>query len=492
MPLLPLNIPPGVVKVGTEFQSSNRWLDANLVRWRSNSLRPVGGWRERKADAFAGITRSLFSWQDNGGDRWLAAGTADALYVMKQDDTVTDISPATLVSGNVDATVNTGFGGGVYGRGFYGTPTTSTGVYSEATTWSLSNWGEYLVACNPQDGELWEWQLNTANDAALIANAPTNNLGLIVTEERFLFALGADGDPRKIAWCDREDNTLWTPDATNEAGDIQLQTSGQIMTAVRTRGQTLIITDQDAHSATYQGPPFVYGFERVGSVCGAASRNAAVSVDPGVFWMGANGFFFYDGTSVREIPCEVHDRVFNDINKTQITKMWGISLADHGEIWWFYPSSDSLEPNKYVSYDYKENFWMVGEIDRTAGIDKGAFSLPMMISPDNDLYEHEIGLSHGGLTPFAESGPISIGSGDNVMSVTQLIPDELTQGDVTATFKTRFYPNGDELSYGPYSMANPTSVRFTGRQIRLRVEGARLADWRVGVMRVEAKPRGNR
>ena len=57
------------------------------------------------------------------------------------------------------------------------------------------------------------------------------------------------------------------------------------------------------------------------------------------------------------------------------------------------------------------------------------------------------------------------------MSVTEMIPDEKTQGNVNATFKTRFYPNDTERSYGPFTMSNPTSMRFTGRQVRLRVEG---------------------
>jgi len=78
------------------------------------------------------------------------------------------------------------------------------------------------------------------------------------------------------------------------------------------------------------------------------------------------------------------------------------------------------------------------------------------------------------------------------MSVNKLIPDELTQGDVAVTFKTRFHPNDTERSYGSYSMANPTSVRFSGRQIRMRIEGARLADWRVGTMRIDVTPRGKR
>jgi hypothetical protein len=93
---------------------------------------------------------------------------------------------------------------------------------------------------------------------------------------------------------------------------------------------------------------------------------------------------------------------------------------------------------------------------------------------------------------FAETGPISLGVGDAVLAATELIPDEKTQGDVTATFRTRFHPNDTLRSYGPYSMANPTSVRFTGRQIQMRVDGARLADWRVGVMRIDAQAGGRR
>ena len=85
-----------------------------------------------------------------------------------------------------------------------------------------------------------------------------------------------------------------------------------------------------------------------------------------------------------------------------------------------------------------------------------------------------------------------LGNGENVASVTEMLPDEKTQGDVTATFKTRFAPNGTERSYGPYSMSNPTSLRFTGRQMRMRLTGARLADWRVGINRLDVVAGGRR
>lgn len=491
MPLLPIKIPSGFFRNGTDLEGAGRWRDGSLVRWRDGSLRPVGGWRERKASAFSGIPRGMFAWQDNSGDRWVVAGSHNALNVMGAANITSNITPVGLTAGNVDATINTAYSGGFYGLGYYGQTVESSGIYTEATTWSLDNWGEYLVACNPQDGNLYEWQLSTGTPAATIANAPTDNLGLVVTEERFLFALGAGNNPRKIQWCDKENNTDWTPSTTNEAGDIILQTSGQIMAGVRTRGQTLIITDQDAHTATYQGPPFVYGFERVGTSCGLIARKAVAAVDAGVFWMGRNGFFYFDGSVVRELPCAVFDYVFGDINNVQISKSWAVSLGTENEIWWFYPSEASTEPDKYVAYDYGEDHWIIGTLSRTSGVDRGAFRFPFMCDTSANLYEHEVGFNYNGSDIFVESGPIMIGTGENMMHVNELIPDERTQGQVDISFKTRFYPNGTERTYGPYTMSNPTSVRFTGRQVRMRVNGS-ASDWRVGNIRFNAEAGGER
>jgi len=492
MALIPLKVPAGFYRNGTDLDAAGRWRDGSLVRWRDGSLRPIGGWQARKNGFSAEPTRGMHSWEANDGTAWLAGGSHTELSVMTGSNTVHDVAPSDLATGRADAEVETGYGYGFYGTSFYGQPRPDYGNYSEATTWSLDNWGEYLVACNTDDGRLLEWQLNTGTNAAVIANAPTSNSSLIVTEERFIFALGSGGNPRKISWCDRENNTLWTAAATNEAGDIELQTSGQIMLATRTKGQTLILTDVDAHTARYQGPPYVYGFERVGTSCGAISRRCAADVDVGVFWMGQRGFYMFDGNSVNELPCEVHDYVFSDMNTAQQSKIWAFNNGQFGEVWWLYCSGDSLEIDRYVAFDYKEQHWLIGELDRTSGVQRGVFKYPFMTTAASDLKEHEVGLNVDGERIFAETGPISIGSGDQVMSVTQLIPDEQSQGDVDVSFKTRFHPNDVERTYGPYDPNNPTSVRFSGRQMRMLVEGDRLAHWKVGTMRVDAKPMGKR
>ena len=492
MPLVPLQIPPGFYRNGTDLQGAGRWRDGSLVRWREGSLRPVGGWVERVANAFTDPVRGMHVWEANNGDRWVAGGTYDTLKAVTSGGLIYDITPTGLTAGNVDAVVNTGYGGGFYGTGFYGQTRQNLGSYGEATTWSLDNFGEFLVACSYDDGKLYEWQLGTGTPAAAIVNAPTGCLGLTVTEERFIFALGAGNDPRKVQWCDQENNTLWTPASTNQAGSQILQTVGQVMAGVRTTGQTLILTDIDAHRAQYVGPPFVYQFERVGTACGLIARKAVAATDAGVFWMGANGFFVFDGSSVRELPCEVHDAIFNNINPAQISKSWAVSNGQNAEIWWFYPSANSVEVDSYVAYDYQEGHWLLGKLNRTSGVDRGVFRAPIWADETGDLYDHETGFNFGTSAVYAETGPANFGDGEFTFNAKKLIPDELTQGDVTLTFKTRLYPNGSETSHGPYTMTNPTSVRFSGRQARMRVDAARPTNWRFGIPRLEVTQGGKR
>lgn len=492
MPLIEIKPPAGFMNHGTDLESEGRWRDGSLVRWHEGSLRPMRGWVDRVGSAiYAAPPRGMLAWESNS-TRWIAAGTYNKLYATTGDGTTSDITPVGYTGGLEDAAVNTGYGGGFYGLGFYGQARPDTGNYSEATTWALDTWGQYLVACAPTDGKLYEWQLDVGTPAAVVANAPIDNLGLVVTENRFLFALGAGGDPRKIAWSDFEDNTTWAAASTNQAGDTILQSAGQIVAGMRVQGQMLIMTDQDAHRAIYVGAPFIFQFERVGSSCGLVARKAIADTPRGAMWMGQRGFFVYDGSSVSEIPCSVNDYVFNDINTAQISKCWAVTNGQNGEIWWFYPSANSNECDRYVAYDYAEGHWLIGELTRSAGVDRGVFRTPIWGSSDGRIYNHETGFNYGGQDVFAETGPFKIGTGDNLAVLTELIPDENNLGDVTMTLKTRLYPTAAETANGPYSMTNPTSLRVQGRQIRMRLDGNTLSSWRAGKFRFEVKQGGKR
>lgn len=487
-----------MLQVGTVYQSAGRWFRGTLVRWLLDgnvyALQPVGGWVQRLTAALTGKCRAIWQWVDNDTVRWTAYGTHSKLYVAAPSDTTAyDITPSGFVPGDADASAGGGYGSGPYGEDAYGTPRADVDDVQPAGMWTLDNFGQVLVACMAEDGKVYSWDPTTTPStlAAQVSGSPTGT-SIVVTEERFLFVLGAGGDARKVQWADQESLTTWTPTASNQAGDITIVTPGKLMCGRRVRGGTLLFTDQDAHLATYIGQPLVYGFQRVGENCGIISRGAAITVGSQAFWMGPNRFYIYDGVA-RPLACDVEDGVFNDFNTTQRSKVTAYHDPQYGEIGWFYPSGASTECDRKVVYNYLGNFWFVHqEFPRLVGAQRGIFANPIMVDSTGIVYDHETGYAYGSLTPYCESGPVEIDEGDRLTKVRELIPDERTSGDVSVTLYGANSPQGTETTFGPYTLDDFVSVRACARQFRQRVTGVTSASWRWGAPRYDVREGGRR
>lgn len=488
--LVPLKAPPGIYRSGTDYQSKGRWRDSNLIRFVEGRIEPVGGWVNANGATLDGPGRGVHTWRSFSTGRFAGFGSVDKLWAF-DGDTLTDITPVSFPAGNVNAVTVTGYGSGDYGAGTYGS--SSAGGRSEATTWTLDNFGENLVACASHDGNIYEWDLTGV--AVLIATAPTAR-SVFVTPERFVVALGADGNPRKVAWCDQEDLNTWTPSALNQAGDIEIQSDGQLLNGYRTRGQSLLLTTTDAHTMRYVGPDDVYSFQRVGEACGMVGANAGISFNGGAAWMGVQSFYGFSGTSVLPLPCEVGDEVFTNINRDELALVSCAHRAQFGEITWYYPSEGSLVNDRYATWNYRENHWTVGTLERSCMTDAGVFDFPLGVDNDGAIFEHESGWTNDG-TPrgsdvFLESGPIEIGDGERVVSMVQLLPDEVTAGAFRVRLATKFTPEGPVFNYGPYTLTPYTDVRVTGRQVAIRIEGVQDIDSRIGTFRAEIRQGGKR
>lgn len=400
MPLIPLDIPPGFFRNGTEYQTRGRWYDGNLVRWYERALQAIGGWQKITDNSDNQVllgepARGSISWKDDSGIAHYAAGSFCKAWAFVLGE-LTEITPAGITCGAVDATA---IGGGAYGLGAYGAGPYG-GVISdtrnqivEAGTWQFDTFGELLIGCPWPDGGIYEWDLNVANDFVPVTNAPTSNSGVVVTPEGFLVALGAGGDRRKVQWSDQDNRTVWTPTDTNQAGDKILEGGGELMCGARGRGETLIWTETDLWSMRFIGGDLVYQFVNVGANVGIMSRHAHATIGATAYWMGENGFYLYDGYA-RPLPSDVADYVFSDFNKVQASKVACASLSDFNEVWWFYPSADSIENDRYVVYNYAFGIWYTGELERTTATDRGAHQYPIMVDASGHLYEHEKGTTN--------------------------------------------------------------------------------------------------
>ncbi len=496
MPFLPLDIPPGIVRGGTEYASRNHWYNANLTRWHfpGGTVGPIGGWAAISTSAVTGTARAIIAWRDDSGSRWVMIGTHSHLYVMNSAGALFDVTPVAFTTGRSDAAAATGYGYGPYGSYTYGTARPDTGNYLDATVWDLDTFGQYAIGCSPDDGKIYEWTLSTGTPAAALAGAPTSCKGVVVTKQRFIVALGAGGNSRKLQWADQESGTDWSPSATNQAGDLDLY-AGVLKCGCVVGDQTLVLTDLDAHVMDYIGLPFVYSVKKVGDGCGANSKRCVVSTGQFAVWWGLSGFFIYDG-SFRPLPCDVWDYLQINLRQSQRSKISGWHNVVFSEIWWEWPNGSS-ENRSYVFWNYRENIWGLNDGARTryCGVGPGVYSIPFLMSSDGYVYQHEYGFSYSGNDPSMRSGPIELGNGDNVMHVLGIIPDLATTPDLEINFFTRQYPNADETetATATFDSTGITDLRFTARQVEILLTGpTTFREWRWGRARLDVRPGGKR
>lgn len=490
--LLPLDLPPGLYRNGTRYQSQGRFYDADLWRWFEGTQQPVGGWRKKSSTAIDGKGRAILTWVDNGNSTWIAVGSNEGLFVFSRAGTRYDITPVGFVPGPADATTGGGYGLGLYGTGFYGTPRPDDTNVIPAMVWTLDTFGEILIAC---DGEtIYEWELDTAQPATVLtAGAPPDEAApsaeaVFVTEEGAIVALGAAGNPRKVEWSDPENKDLWKPAADNLAGGFPVQTQGKLQTGKRVRGASLLLTDVDCHVMTYApGSPDIYEVQRAGSGCGIISKQGIAVIDSRAIWVGGNRFWIFDG-AVSPLDCDIGDDFFANLNRGQVSKVTAMHNSQFGEVWFCVPSEGSLENNRYAFFNYREVHWNAGALVRLCGTDKGTSGqYPMMVDSDGFLYEHEVGQSRDGRQPYAESGPVEIGGGETTMSVYDIIPDEANLGDVDVFFANRDWTMSHEVEIGPVSLTERTNVRFNTRQVAIRLRAKPDISFRVGIFRFNVK-----
>jgi len=463
-------------------------------------------------------------------------------------DTYTIEAPAAATSTATGATANAsyqfntgpatsllgyGWGAGTWGDSTWDTSreglTGASGVLLEAGKWSLDNWGEDVLSQQFNGGlSYWDTSAGLSSNRSSVtevSTAPTKTrLMLVSGDDRHVICLGTETtigdtstqDSMFIRWSTQENQNEWTPSSINTAGSHRLTAGNQIQAAVRSRGAILIWTDTALYQMQFIGPPLTFGFKQLGSNCGAVGLNAAVDVNGIAYWMGNDSFFLYDG-AVKKIPCSVQDHVFDSISPSSLTEVYCASNADYNEVMWFYADSTSNVINKQVVYNYLENLWYVGSLDRTTWSNSSIYSVPYasqfvagssatatptvqgLKTGRSFIYAQETGTDDDGsaMVAFIESGDIDIGEGDNFMSIRRILPDFKNQvGNVDITMQTRPYPSATQTTHGPFEITTSTTkqdTRIRGRQLSLKLESnATGENWRYGTLRVDMQPDGKR
>jgi hypothetical protein len=551
----------------------------------------AGGWGGVNT---TGSTSASFTGAISGTT--LTASSVSGKLAVGQTVQGTGVAPGTTISAQLTGTAG---GAGTYSlsvsqtvssEAMTSTSSTTWGnsVASSVTTaniqlWSQSNYGENLVI-NQRGGPIYYWVLDDNNPATFYRAqqlSPTNtntqignngvsaeywytdtgtpacptiaNFLLVSDQSRFVIAYGTDNpaggtsgvqDPMLISWSDQENITVWYPSATNQAGNYRLSTGSQIITAIQMTQQILVFTDTAIYSQQYLGPPYVWGFQIMGSNTSILSQNCVVVANNTAYWMGVDKFYAYNG-AVQTLPSAMRKYVYENINLTQASQFFAGSNEGFSEIWWYYCSAASNTIDSYVIYNYVDQSWSYGNTNGTTTVGNtwapgyvgartawaysplrnGPMSTGYSASGSNGvLIYQEQGVDDGTTTPataiqsFIQSGDFDIGDGDRYGFAWRMVPDVSFDGSnvsnpscymtllprqnpgsaYTVNFappaitSTQAYSNATPF-YGTQQFTQQLNIRVRGRQMAMMVGSNTLGtQWQVGIPRIDVRPDGRK
>ena len=436
-------------------------------------------------------------------------------------------------TGAASVTPLTGWGAGPWSAGAWG-----VGVPSDVQIrlWSQANFGEDLIFA-PRGGDIYFWDatagltsrgVTLASIAPVGANVPSvQDLILVSDISRFVFCFGcndlasATKNPMLIRWSDQENATQWTPAATNQAGSLQLSRGAEIIAAKQARQEVLVWSDSALYALQYVGAPVVWGAQLVGENISIASQNAVAYANGVAFWMGIDKFYMYDGRT-QPLPCNLRKFIFNDFNTAQYRQVFAGTVESYHEVWWFYCSAESDTADRYVVYNYLDNIWYYGTMDRTAWLDSGLRDYPLAATYSNNLVNQEEGVDDnelGASTPihaYASTAEFDLDDGHQFNFIWRVLPDITFDGSTTespsAVMTLLPMQNSGSGYNSPASVGGSNdgtitrsavlpiekfteqlNTRVRGRQMTMKIESTEAGvTWQLGSPRLDMRPDGRR
>jgi hypothetical protein len=348
---------------------------------------------------------------------------------------------------------------------------------------------------------------------------------------------GGTFNPMLIRWADVNADIgpkpeVWKPELANSAGFLFVKEGSKIITAANVRQETLVWTDMSLSTLQFLGTAEVFGLQLLSSDTNIMGPNAYASVNNNMYWMGTDNFFVYDGR-VNVLKCPLTRYVFEDINREQAQLVYGGTNKEFSEVIWFYCSGGSTPSptiDRYVVYNYRDDTWYYGQLNRTTWFDAGINRYPLATS-GGYIYSHENGPNDGqplGAAPlpmsaYIQSSFMDIAEGEFYMLTKRVIPDvDFTASEtidpvtgatlvpaVTMAVAVTKFPGaasqttnvaGTTLTRNVTTATgsidqytNQVFIRARGRQMNFKISSNTLGtQWQLGDTRVDAQPDGKR
>jgi len=237
-------------------------------------------------------------------------------------------------------------------------------TYTTATTarWRFAQQENVSFAANGAD--TMQASVSTG-PFSCIAGAPVASI--VETVGKFVFALNTSSNVHGIQWSALNNYASWTASVSTQAASDTLTATPGPITAGKRFGNSLIVYKKTSmFIGTYAGPPNVWEFNLIPGNAGALSNEVVVNIgtaeNPKHIFMGDDDFYVYDGSKPIRIGT---NRVAQQVFGALVSSRYYASAALHDKknslVYFYYPTSDSVLPDKCVVYNYRTDKWGVDD-----------------------------------------------------------------------------------------------------------------------------------
>lgn len=235
---------------------------------------------------------------------------------------------------------------------------------SGAQRWRFAQFGNTSIAANGAD------TMQASVSAGAFSCIPGAPIAAITeTVGAFVFGANTSAGSNIVQWSGINNYATWVASIATQSGSDTLTATSGAITAIKRFGNALIVYKRDSmFLGVYVGPPNVWTINsnQIVGNAGAISQESVVNIgtseNPKHIFMGIDNFYLYDGAKPVPIGTNrVKNAVFNVLLQSRASACTALHDKANTLVYFFYPLTDSNNPDKCVVYNYRTDMWGVDD-----------------------------------------------------------------------------------------------------------------------------------
>ena len=229
------------------------------------------------------------------------------------------------------------------------------GNYSAINKWNFTQFGDTIIAANNVN-KLQSFTLGSSTlFGDLSADAPVAEYVTVVRDFVVAANLDSGTNSNKVQWSNINDETNWVAGSTSQS-DYQIISDGGNIHGMTGGEVGLIFLDRAIVRMSYIGSPLFFQFDTISRGVGCIEGNSVVQYGSMTYFLGIDGFYSCDGSTITPIGTQKVDQWFySTVNQSQLGQMSStIDPIRKIVVWKFI---DNFAQNILLIYNWQVQKW---------------------------------------------------------------------------------------------------------------------------------------